>query len=46
MWDSANDCSALISADVGISLKSRENIIMISHLMAKTKSIEIINDIL
>ena len=46
MWDGANDCSALISADVGISLKSRENIIMTSHLMAKTKSIAIINDIL
>ena len=44
--DGANDCSALISADVGISLKSRENIIMTSHLMAKTKSIAIINDIL
>jgi cation-transporting ATPase 13A3/4/5 len=44
--DGANDCSALISADVGISLKSRENIIMTSHLMAKTKSITIINDIL
>ena len=44
--DGANDCSALISADVGISLKSRENIIMTSHLMAKTKSISIINDIL
>ena len=44
--DGANDCSALISADVGISLKSRENIIMTSHLMAKTKSITIINDII
>ena len=44
--DGANDCSALISADVGISLKSRENIIMTSHLMAKTKSIAIIDDIL
>ena len=44
--DGANDCSALISADVGISLKSRENIIMTSHLMAKTKSIAIINDII
>ena len=46
MWNGANDYSALISADVGISLKSRENIIMTSHLMAKTKSIAIINDIL
>ena len=44
--DGANDCSALISADVGVSLKSRENIIMTSHLMAKTKSIAIINDII
>ena len=44
--DGANDCSALISADVGVSLKSRENIIMTSHLMAKTKSISIINDII
>ena len=44
--DGANDCSALISADVGISLKSRENIIMTSHLMAKTKSIAVINDII
>ena len=44
--DGANDCSALISSDVGISLKSRENIIMTSHLMAKTKSITIINDII
>ena len=44
--DGANDCSALISADVGVSLKSRENIIMTSHLMAKTKSIAVINDII
>ena len=44
--DGANDCSALISADVGVSLKSRENIIMTSHLMAKTKSIVVINDII
>ena len=44
--DGANDCSALISADVGVSLKSRENIIMTSHLMAKTKSIAIITDII
>ena len=44
--DGANDCSALISADVGISLRSRENIIMTSHLMAKTKSIAVINDII
>ena len=44
--DGANDCSALISADVGVSLKSRENIIMTSHFMAKTRSIKVINDIL
>ena len=44
--DGANDCSALISADVGVSLKSRENIIMTSHFMAKTKSIKVIEDIL
>lgn len=42
----ANDCSALISADVWVSFKSRKNIIMASHLIAKTKSIEIINDII
>jgi cation-transporting ATPase 13A3/4/5 len=44
--DGANDCSALISADVGISLKTGENMVMTSHLMAKTKSITVVNDII
>ena len=44
--DGANDCSALISADVGISLKSSENSVMTSHLMANTKSISVVNDII
>ena len=44
--DGANDCGALISADVGISLKSSNNNIMTSHLMANTKSISIVNDII
>ncbi len=44
--DGANDCSALISADVGISLKTGENMLMTSHLMAKTKSITVVKDII
>ena len=44
--DGANDCSALISSDVGISLKTGENMLMTSHLMAKTKSITIVKDII